>query len=392
MLVGETKHKIDKLWNDFWSGGITNPLTVIEQVSYLLFIRRLDDIQLVRERQSQRTGKPIENPIFKPEQQRLRWNQFKQEEPGKMLQIVRDEVFPFIKELGEDKAVGSAFTRFLKDAVFMIQKPSLLTSAVSIISELNLDNVDTAGDLYEYLLLQLSTSGKNGQFRTPRHIIRMMVELTDPQLKERICDPACGTAGFLFNAIQYLKEKYTSENGRWQDEEGVMHYSADLIKDDDLDAFQSRMFFGFDTDVSMLRVAAMNLWLHGLENPQVAYFDTLSKNFQEEGVYDLILANPPFTGSLDYADCNPSLLAEVKTKKTELLFLALALRLLDVGGRAAIIVPDGVLFGSSNAHVSLRKTLVEDHQLEGVISMPSGVFKPYAGVSTAILLFDLLPI
>lgn len=388
MITGELKSKIDKLWEAFWTGGITNPLTVIEQITYLLFIRRLDDIEARNERIAERTGKPLQKRIFSPEQQHLRWGQFKQLDSAKMLQVVRDEVFPFIKnDIPNKLEVSYVFTQVMGDAAFLIPKASLLSNAVSIISELNLDNSDTAGDLYEYLLKQLQTSGRNGQFRTPRHIIDMMVELTNPDIGERICDPACGTGGFLFSAVNYVRQKYTSENGKWTDEDGQVHYSADQMTDSDRTFFQNGMFNGFDFDGTMLRIAAMNLWLHGIDNPRIAYADTLSKNFSAEGEFDVILANPPFKGSLDYDDCNPSLLAEVKTKKTELLFLALALRILDIGGRAAIIVPDGVLFGSSKAHVGIRKSLVEDHQLEGVISMPSGVFKPYAGVSTAVLIF-----
>jgi type I restriction enzyme M protein len=385
MIVGKTKSDVDALWNAFWTGGITNPISVIEQINYLLFIRRLDDIEARAERIAARTGKAMDKRIFPEDKQNLRWGQFKQLKSDAMFKRVQEEVFPFIKTLGSsnNEAEGDAsnistFSKTLADATFLIPKPSLLASAVELISGLDLDNADTAGDLYEYLLSKLATSGINGQFRTPRHIIRMMVELIDPDVDDRICDPACGTAGFLFSALNHILEKYSSP--------GLSH-TGDKMTPTQRQKFETDTFYGFDFDTTMLRVASMNLWLHGIENPHITYADTLSKSYEEEGRYDVILANPPFKGSLDYADCNPALLNEQKTKKTELLFLLLALRILDIGGRAAIIVPDGVLFGSSNAHVGIRKTLVEDHQLEGVISMPSGVFKPYAGVSTAVLIF-----
>lgn len=392
MIVGKTKSDVDKLWEACWTGGITNPINVIEQINYLLFIRRLDDMETLAERLSNRTGKPMERRIFPENQQHLRWSQFRHLKPDSMFKVVQSEVFPFIKGLGnsqdEQETNVSTFSKTLADANFMIPKASLLASAVELISGLDLDNADTAGDLYEYLLSKLSTSGINGQFRTPRHIIRMMVEIIDPEIQDRICDPACGTAGFLFSALGYLKEKYTSPQMVQVAEDGTRFgFVGEKMTDAERKKFNTDTVYGFDFDSTMLRVASMNLWLHGVENPHIRYADTLSKNFEEADRYSVILANPPFKGSLDYADCNPDLLAEVKTKKTELLFLVLALRLLDIGGRAAIIVPDGVLFGSSNAHVGIRKSLVEDHQLEGVISMPSGVFKPYAGVSTAILIF-----
>jgi type I restriction enzyme M protein len=391
MITGELKNKIDRLLDAFWTGVTSNPLTVIEQITYLLFIRRLDDLETRNERIAERTGKSMGRRLFPDDKQHLRWSQFKQLKSDEMLKVVRDEVFPYIKQdlIAVNGETGiNVFARQMENATFLIQKPSVLSTAVSIVDELDLDNADTAGDLYEYLLLQLQTSGKNGQFRTPRHIIRMMVELIDPDVNDRICDPACGTGGFLFMALNHLFCKYTSPNLIQKDEDGThMGCIGDKLTDEQRKKLQKDTFYGYDFERSMLQLAAMNMWLHGIEVPNIHYADSLSKNFEEESRYDVILANPPFKGSLDYDDCNPTLLAEVKTKKTELLFLALALRLLDVGGRAAIIVPDGVLFGSSNAHVGIRKTLIEDHQLEGVISMPSGVFKPYAGVSTAILLF-----
>jgi type I restriction enzyme M protein len=391
MITGELKSQVDKLLDAFWTGVTSNPLTVIEQITYLIFIRRLDDIETRNERIAERTGKSMERRLFPSDKQHLRWSQFKQLKSDEMLSVVRDGVFPFIKEelvKTNGESGVNVFARQMEHATFLIQKPSVLSTAVSLISELDLDNADTAGDLYEYLLLQLASAGKNGQFRTPRHIIRMMVELIDPEIGERICDPACGTGGFLFTALNYLLEKYTSPDLVQEDEDGSRHGCVgDKMTTEQRQTFQKDTFYGYDFEHSMLQLAAMNMWLHGIETPHITYADSLSKNFEEESRYDIILANPPFKGSLDYDDCNPTLLAEVKTKKTELLFLALALRLLDMGGRAAIIVPDGVLFGSSNAHVGIRKSLVEDHQLEGIISMPSGVFKPYAGVSTAVLIF-----
>ncbi len=392
MLVGKTRNDVDRLWDAFHSGGITNPVSVIEQINYLLFIRRLDDIESRAERLATRTGEATRR-IFDKNQQELRWSSFKQLKPEMMLTLVQEKVFPFIKSLGASNGEGQSnlttFSKTLSDAVFLIPKASLLSSAVELISGLDLDNADTAGDLYEYLLSKLATSGINGQFRTPRHIIRMMVELMDPDIVERICDPACGTAGFLFTALQYILEKYTSPKMVQVEEDGTRHgFIGDLMSPEQRKKFERDTFFGFDFDATMLRVASMNMWLHGIEAPSISYADTLSKSFEQESCYDLILANPPFKGKLDYGDCSPSLLSEVKTKNTELLFLILALRLLDIGGRAAIIVPDGVLFNSSNAHLTVRKQLVEDHQLEGVISMPSGIFKPYAGVSTAVLIFS----
>lgn len=387
MLTGETRNTIDKLWESFWTGGITNPLSVIEQITYLLFLRKLDEIEILAERQAQRTGKDSNRLVFGEENKEARWSYFKQLSSDKMLETIRDKAFPFIKSLGvseKEAGIPSTFSEYLKDANFLVQKPSLISSAVEVVSQLDLDNPDTTGDLYEYLLSKLSTSGINGQFRTPRHIIRMMVELVDPSIGQKICDPACGTAGFLFASAQYLLEKYTSQAGVITEKDGSKRYTGDKL---DWKTFKENSFFGLDSDSSMLRIASMNLWLHGIDNPNIFYADSLSKNYEEKDRYDIVLANPPFKGSLDESDVNPDLLSKVKTKKTELLFLALILRSLDIGGKAAVIVPDGVLFGSSNAHQAARKLIVENNQLEGIISMPSGVFKPYAGVSTAILIF-----
>lgn len=399
MLHTEIKSKIDKLWNNFWSGGISNPLTVIEQISYLLFIKRLDDIDTTNEKMANRMGKPFKSLFMELSEklkkenkikddsnwELLKWSQFKHLEVEKMFEVVSQKVFPFIKSMGGEE---SSFTAEMKDAVFMIPKPSLLQESVRLIDGINMDDADTKGDLYEYLLSKLATSGVNGQFRTPRHIIRMMVELMDPSAEDKICDPACGTAGFLINSLEYILEKYTRSESVFTDEEGNIHNRiGDMMSPKDWDHFKKDMFYGFDFDASMVRIASMNLMLHSIDDPNVRQMDSLSKRYEEENKYTLVLANPPFKGSIDKEDINPSLLKGAKTTKTELLFIKLINRILDLGGRCAVIVPDGVLFGSTKAHKDIRKNLVEENQLEGVISMPSGVFKPYAGVSTAVLLF-----
>ncbi|MFT5876089.1 MAG: type I restriction enzyme M protein [Clostridium sp.] len=383
MLSSDIKSVIDKLWNNFWSGGISNPLSVIEQISYLLFIKRLDDMDNNKEKIANRTGKKYIS-IFPKDQ--MKWSTFKHFGVEKLFDIVSLEVFPFIKTYGGEE---SSFTEYMKDAIFMIPKPSLLQESVRLIDGINMDNSDTKGDLYEYLLSKLSVSGVNGQFRTPRHIIRMMVELMEPTIDDVICDPACGTAGFLVNSMEYILEKYTRKKSVFTDEDGIVHNRiGDMMEAEDWDRFKTKMFYGFDFDSSMLRIASMNLMLHGLDNPNIRYEDSLSKAYDEENKYTLILANPPFKGSIDKDDINKSLLKGANTTKTELLFLKLFNRMLDLGGRCAVIVPDGVLFGSSNAHKEIRKKLIEENELEAVISMPSGVFKPYAGVSTGILIFN----
>ncbi len=382
MLNSETKSKIDKLWNNFWSGGISNPLTVIEQISYLLFIKRLDDIDNTNEKMDNRLNKP-HTSVF-PEEL-MKWSRFKRLDVNEMFDIVSQKVFPFIKNMG---GKDSSFTAEMKDAVFMIPKPSLLQESVRIIDGINMEDTDTKGDLYEYLLSKLSVSGVNGQFRTPRHIIRMMVELMDPAAEDRICDPACGTAGFLVGSLEYILEKYTRPESVFTDEEGIVHRRiGDMMESGDWEHFRTSMFYGFDFDPSMVRIASMNLMLHSIENPNVVQSDSLSKRYEEENKYTLVLANPPFKGSIDKGDISKSLAKGAGTTKTELLFIRLINRILDLGGRCAVIVPDGVLFGSTKAHREIRKNLVEDNALEGVISMPSGVFKPYAGVSTAVLMF-----
>jgi type I restriction enzyme M protein len=399
LLSSEIKSKIDKLWNNFWSGGISNPLTVIEQISYLLFIKRLDDIDNAAEKRANRIGRPYKSLFMELSEklkeegkieknfnwELLKWSQFKHLEVGKMFDIVSQKVFLFIKSMGGEE---SSFTAEMKDAVFMIPKPSLLQESVRLIDGINMDDADTKGDLYEYLLSKLSTSGVNGQFRTPRHIIRMMVELMDPSAEDKICDPACGTAGFLVNSLEYILEKYTKPESRFTDEEGNRHHRiGDMMSNEEWEHFRTNMFYGFDFDPSMVRIASMNLMLHSIDNPNVRQKDTLSKGYDEENKYTLVLANPPFKGSIDSGDINKTLDKGANTTKTELLFMKLINRILDLGGRCAVIVPDGVLFGSTKAHKEIRQAIVEENSLEGIISMPSGVFKPYAGVSTAILLF-----
>lgn len=394
MITGPLRSKIDKLWLEFWQGGITNPLTVIEQITFLMFIRLLDLTESRNEKKAQRTGKPFDR-LFSAKQQHLRWHQLKNLGADALLKTMRDEVFPHLKDIA---GAESTFGRYMNDAMLMIQKPSLLVKALELIDDLPLDRGDTKGDLYEYLLGKLTTAGINGQFRTPRHIIRLMVDLMEPKPTDRIADPACGTAGFLVASMENLLERFTSPSGITTEtaENGEKNtiYTGDLLEPY-RKHIQSDMFHGFDFDVTMLRIAAMNLMLHGVDNPAIEYMDTLSSRFVEDKQlhrfakdhFDLVLANPPFKGTLDYEAVESGLLRTVKTRKTELLFLALILRMLKLGGRAAVIVPDGVLFGSSNAHTDLRKALIDDNQLEGIIKLPAGVFKPYAGVSTAIVIF-----
>jgi type I restriction enzyme M protein len=388
MITGTLRNQIDKLWTEFWTGGIANPLTVIEQISFLMFSRLLDITETRAEKRAARLGKPFKGQ-FGPKEQKLRWSNFKNLDAQAMLKVVRDEVFPHFHTLGDS---DSTFAEYMADAQLFIQKPSLLVSAVNMIDALPLTEGDTKGDLYEYLLSKLTTAGINGQFRTPRHIIRLMVDLVEPKPNEVVGDPACGTAGFLVGVMQHLLEKFSSPQGVITHDDGQKTYSGDLLEPY-RKHIQNQMFHGFDFDTTMLRIAAMNLMLHGVESPDIHYQDTLSNSFPEKfpkaatDGFDVILANPPFKGSLDESDVHSSLTGKVKTKKTELLFVALMLRMLKLGGRCACIVPDGVLFGSSNAHRDLRKLLVDENQLEAVISMPAGVFKPYAGVSTAILIF-----
>lgn len=368
MITGDIKNKVDRIWEVFWTGGVVNPLSVIEQITYLLFIRGLDIADSTREKESIVLG--IEHKsIFAKNKQHLRWSVFKDLQAQKMYQIVADEVFPFIKTLNGDK--DSAYATYMSDAIFIIPTPQMLEKVVTGLSALPLEERDTKGDLYEYLLSKISQSGTNGQFRTPRHIIRMMAELMNPTPEDIIADPAAGTAGFMVSAGEYLRENH-----------------PDLFLDKELrEHFNNTMFNGFDMDRTMLRIGAMNMMLHGIDNPNISYRDSLSELNTDTNKYTLVMANPPFKGSLDYEAVSADLLKVTKTKKTELLFLALFLRILKTGGRCASIVPDGVLFGSSKAHKTIRKEIIENHKLEAIISMPSGVFKPYAGVSTAIIIF-----
>ena len=389
MITGELKNRIDKLWTEFWTGGITNPLSVIEQITFLMFARLMDIVEKRNERKEQTTGRPAAR-LFKADEQELRWSHFHQLSGDEMLPLVRDRVFPHFQKVALE---GAKFGEYMKDAQLLILKPSLLVSAVNMIEALPLTEGDTKGDLYEYLLSKLTTAGINGQFRTPRHIIRLMVELVEPKPDEVIGDPACGTGGFLVGVMDYLMQRYTSPEGIIENAEtGDKIYSGDLLEPH-RSHIRSGMLHGFDFDATMLRIASMNLLLHGVDAPDIHYQDTLSGGFSDRfphaaaDYFDVIMANPPFKGSLDFEDVHPGLLRKVKTKKTELLFVALILRMLKNGGRCAMIVPDGVLFGSSKAHLALRKYLIDENQLEGVISLPSGVFKPYAGVSTAILVF-----
>ncbi len=376
MITGDIKNQIDRIWDAFWSGGISNPLEVIEQITYLLFLRRLDDLHTLEENKSARLKKPMEHLVFPPGKdskrrpyEDFRWSRLKNLAPAEMYTVIGEHVFPFLRTLGGD---GSTYAHHMKDARFSIPTPALLAKVVDLIDGLPLDDRDTKGDLYEYMLAKIATAGENGQFRTPRHIIRLMVEMIAPQPADIICDPACGTAGFLVGAGEYLRRHYSE-----------MLRDARLKKH-----FHRGMFHGFDFDNTMLRIGSMNMLLHGVENPDIRYRDSLAQDHaSDEEAYTLVLANPPFAGSLDYENTAKDLLQIVKTKKTELLFFALFLRLLKPGGRAAVIVPDGVLFGSSKAHKELRRLLVEEQKLDAVVSLPGGVFKPYAGVTTAILLF-----
>ncbi len=377
MITGELKNQVDKIWNDFWTGGVSNPLTVIEQFTYLIFLKRLDYKQLKMEEEENLLGIAMKNPIYTEKQKALRWSNFKDKDPQVMFDLfTRPQqeldgitIFDFMKNVGKE---GGIFSEYMKGATFMIPTPQVLDKVIQKIDKLPLDTKDTKGDIYEYMLSKLSIAGKAGQFRTPKHIIRMMVQMTDPKKDDIISDPACGTAGFLVSAGEYLYEKH---HDWFKEEEFRNHYDT-------------KMFNGTEFDASMLRIAAMNLQLHGVEHPSLVGKDALSKsNGDVDDAYTLILANPPFKGSLDYDTVESSLLKTTKTKKTEILFLSLMLRILKTGGRAAVIVPDGVLFGGSGAHQAIRKELVENQQLQGIVSMPSGVFKPYAGVSTAILFF-----
>ena len=395
MVTGAIKSKVDKIWLDIAAGGITNPLTVIEQLTYLMFIRSLDEKELENEAFEVEGGIEVEK-IFPASEagQSMRWSHFKNNDPGDIFLIMSQRVFPAVKkmknghlpdftpqgeliEITDEENVGeeneTAFSRYMEDAMFLIPTPQVLQKVITGLDDLyehDIADLDMQGDLYEYMLGKLSTAGRNGQFRTPKHIREMMVELLQPTPDDTICDPACGTAGFLVSAAEYIRRHY-----------------EDTMTSEQWEHFASGAFNGFDTDRTMLRISAMNLMLHSISNPDIDYKDSVSKQNEISDRYTVCLANPPFKGTVDAESINDNLKAVTNTKKTELLFLALFLRMLKKGGRCACIVPDGVLFGSSKAHKSIRQELVENHQLRAVISMPSGVFKPYAGVSTAILVF-----
>lgn len=375
MITGEIKSQVDKIWESFWTGGVSNPLTVIEQFTYLLFIRRLDETQLLEEKKAAMIKKPVSNVIFTEDQKELRWSSFKNKEPQTMFDLFTKpivggiSVFDHMKQVGAENGV---FAKYMTGATFMIPTPRVLDQVIQMIDKIKMEDRDTKGDVYEYLLSKIATAGTNGQFRTPRHLIRMMVDMVQPTKEDTICDPSAGSAGFLVSAGEYIHQNHPD----WfHEKEFREHYN-------------SNMFTGIEFDNTMLRIGAMNLQLHGIENPNLIGKDALSEsNGDIRNQFSLILANPPFKGSLDYDGVEGSILKVVKSKKTELLFLGLMLRMMKTGGRCAVIVPDGVLFGSSNAHKQIRQEIIENHKLDAVISMPSGVFKPYAGVSTAVLFF-----
>lgn len=382
MITGDIKNQVDRIWDVFWTSGITNPMDVLSQMTYLFFMKMLDDKQRKEEATAAMWGNPLQNPTFpqgnwhNPETDRdvpfndLRWSVFKNTGADNMFRMVRENVFVFIKNLGANDT-QSSYSRYMQSAIFLVPNARTLQRLVDGIDALDMNNRDAMGDVYEYILGKMAASGTNGQFRTPRHIIAMMVNLMRPTVDDTVCDPAMGSAGFIVEAAKYVGENYKKE---LMDPAKLRHY-------------KSEMFFGFDTDQTMLRIGAMNMMLHGVDSPNIAWQDSLSADNEDTGRYSLCLANPPFAGSLDKETISKSLHQIAPTTKTELLFLALFVRSLRVGGRCASIVPDGVLFGNSNAHKAIRKELVDNQRLQAVISMPSGVFQPYAGVSTAILIF-----
>ena len=388
MITGEIKNKIDQIWDTFFVAGITNPITVLEQMTYIFFMKMLDDKQLQEEENARDWDSEVQNPTFidgqlwvNPEAvsdeeragvpyENLRWHVFKNFGADNMYKIVRQSVFEFIKHIGTGEE--SAYSRYMKSAIFLIPNARTLAKIVDGVDSLDMNNRDAMGDVYEYILGKMAASGTNGQFRTPRHIIRMIVEMMQPTPQDYICDPAMGSAGFLVEAVKYIKER---------------HETA-LYVGDEARHMKTSMINGYDTDQTMLRIGAMNLLLHDITAPELAWRDSLSEQNDDQGCYSLIMANPPFAGSLDKGNVNKNILAYANTSKTEQLFIAQFVRSLEIGGRCASIVPDGVLFGTSKAHVAIRKEIVDDQQLCAVISMPSGVFKPYAGVSTAVLVFN----
>lgn len=376
MITGQQRNDIDRIWKEFWQNGMTDPLSIIKQITYLLFIRNLDRQQELKEKQANKLRMPLKDPIYTEEQRELRWRVFKDKDPEQMFRLFRKEngVFDFIKNIGQK---GGLFAETMRYANFDINNPKLLDKAVQLIDKLKIDDRDSKGDVYEYLLSKLATAGINGQFRTPKHIIRMMVDLLEPQTDELVCDPAAGTAGFLVGVVEYLRDNHPDE----------------FYKKEFQQHFNNGMFSGFESDNTMVGISAMNLQMHGIDNPKLRYMDALSNDNTIKDQYSLILANPPFSGSADYDGIELSLKKALnlgktaKSAKTELLFLALMLRMLKPGGRCAVIVPAGVLFGSTKSHRAVREALIDEHQLQAVISMPSGVFKPYTGVATAILIF-----
>ena len=402
----QIKSLIDRLWNNFWSGGISNPLTAIEQITYLIFMKRLDDLEAKRERDADFTGEKYTSRFtgkFKVpgssdeiDKSELRWSNFKRRPADEMLLHVQTKVFPFLKELNGGT---SPFTKHMANAVFIMPKASLLVEAISIIEQLFLEIErdasegghafqDIQGDVYEMLLSEIASAGKNGQFRTPRHIIKLMAELVAPQLGQRIADPACGTGGFLLGAYQYiLTDLVRRKDGAKlvKDEDGFERATMSAVLTEKVKEVLQDSFFGFDIDTTMVRLGLMNLMMHGIDEPRIDYKDTLSKTYNEDNQYDIVMANPPFTGNIDKGDKNPSL--QVDTNKTELLFISRIYNMLKMGGTVAVVVPQGVLFGSNKAFVATRKILIDQCELKAVITMPSGVFKPYAGVATAILIF-----
>ncbi|MFI9050206.1 N-6 DNA methylase [Streptomyces sp. NPDC053427] len=373
MITGELKNKVGRVWDAFWTGGISNPLQVMEQLTYLLFIKRLDDLQTDQDQAAEFSGVPDPNPFFTEDQQDLRWQNFRTMQAQAMYDVLSQGVFPYLRRMGGE---NSTYSHHMRDARFEIPSPNLLVKVVDLLDDIAeaMEDSDTKGDVYEYMLAKIATAGQNGQFRTPRHIIDLMVDMTQPRPGDTICDPACGTAGFLVQSAAYLKREH----------------KQDLLGTEERRHFDEEMFHGFDFDPTMLRIGSMNMLLHGVANPDIRHRDSLSQagaELDDDEAYSLILANPPFAGSLDHESTAADLLRTVKTRKTELLFLALFLRLLKPGGRAAVVVPEGVLFGPSNAHKALRRALVEEQKLDAVVKLPSGVFKPYAGVSTAVLFF-----
>jgi type I restriction enzyme M protein len=378
MLDSELKSKINLLWNKFWSGGISNPLQAIEQMSYLIFMKRLEDEEVEREKNAKLLNEKFVSIFNKCKD--CRWSIWTEYPAEQMLEHVRDKVFPFLRELnGEDQSI---YARYMKHSNFSIPTASLLAEAIKIINDMHIkeQNRDTKGDIYEYLLSQLQTAGKNGQFRSPRHIIRMMVEILNPKYGDKICDPACGTAGFMINAYEHILRNNTAP-----DLVKAGHLAGDYLNENQWKILREGTFYGYDFDQTMVRISLMNMMMHGITSPNIEQKDTLSKRYDEANCYDVILANPPFKGSIDESEIGENF--RTKTKKTELLFLELMYNILTNSGRCAVIVPDGVLFGNSKAHKNIRQLLLEKCRLDAVISMPSGVFKPYAGVSTAVLYF-----